>query len=297
MTSAWFSAAVGWLLFFALTGVVGVVGSRWWLRANTPAARVVQTRLRGWGTGLGLLLLVALVGVLGRQLVEFRDPFVPVGEDLDILLGSAWGSAWLGATVASVVAVLSIQASRFVPRTGWLVATLALLVVCGFPGRTGHANAVEALWPLAWVLDAVHVIAAGLWVGGLGVVWLFLNRPQAWGMESADQVSAAVDSFSRVAQVSVVVLVASGLYAAWTHLPDISALLGSSYGRLLVMKTAAAIVVMGLGWLNWKRNTPVLEATGDVVPLAGTLRRELLFAQVVLLMTALLVRTSPGGSH
>jgi putative copper export protein len=51
--------------------------------------------------------------------------------------------------------------------------------------------------------------------------------------------------------------------------------------------------VLGLGALNWKRLTPKLGEAGGNDALRRAATTELLLAQVVLLVTAILVRMSP----
>jgi putative copper export protein len=95
--------------------------------------------------------------------------------------------------------------------------------------------------------------------------------------------------------VCVASLATTGLFAAWAHLPSVGALVSTGYGRLLVLKLALVAVVLGLGALNWKKLTPRLHEAGGTNTLRRAAAVELLAAQLVLLVTALLVRTSPMG--
>ncbi|MDH5759844.1 MAG: CopD family protein, partial [Gemmatimonadota bacterium] len=90
----------------------------------------------------------------------------------------------------------------------------------------------------------------------------------------------------------VATLIVTGGFASWVQLGGIEAVFGTPYGRLLVLKLAVVGVVLALGGWNYKKLTPRLgEESGR-----GAMRRsaslEFLVANVVLVVTAILVRTS-----
>ena len=85
---------------------------------------------------------------------------------------------------------------------------------------------------------------------------------------------------------------ATRLFAFWVHLESLSALFDTGYGRLLVLKLLIVAVVMGLGAINWKRLTPELGEIGGRDALTRTAATETVLANVVLVVTAILVHTS-----
>ena len=294
------SAITGWLLFAALVITLGSLVARWILipRAtpDDPATaawlRSAAGRLGLWGSGL---LALALALVFCRQLLEFRDPFVPWSEEAHLLLtGTAWGTTWLWGAAASVSAVVVFSLVRAGVATAWWSATALVLFLGAFPGLTGHAASTEELRALTLSADALHVYAAGSWVGGLAFV---LHAERAWRVQgrAGSLLPMLVPVFSPVAIACVAVLASTGGLAAWVQLDGIGDLFSTTYGRLLTLKLAIVAGVLGLGWVSWKRLTPRLgEASG-----AHALRRnamfELLTAGAVLLVTAILVHTSPLG--
>jgi hypothetical protein len=98
----------GWLLFSTLALAMGVVVTRWIILAPTAKAlpareRRVFVAVVGRRVMWGLLLAMDLV--FARQIVEFHDPYSPWSEDLRILLGgTAWGTTWMLAVVATILA-------------------------------------------------------------------------------------------------------------------------------------------------------------------------------------------------
>lgn len=261
------------------------------------------TVLRGlcarFGLGSAVVLPAALVLVFVRQLVEFRDPFVPWTQDAQLLLtGTAWGRTYLAGLGLALVTPVTFVVARSDGRLGWILATVATLAACAFPALTGHANTGEGLTRLATVgADVVHVWAAGAWLGGLAVV-LFLDR---WSRRAPDSsgslLPTLVPAFSPLAVTSVALLVTTGVFASWIHLPGPSALLTTEYGRALAVKLLLVGVVLLLGFVNWRRLTPRLARPDGPEALTRSAWAELWIVQAVLVVTAVLVWTPPppGG--
>ncbi|MEX2471344.1 MAG: CopD family protein [Gemmatimonadota bacterium] len=292
-------AITGWLLYAAILGVTGAVTLRWVIipravaSAALPGPRLRRAAAR-FGTWCGILLAPALALFFFRQLLEFRDPFVPWQEDALLLLtGTAWGRTFLFGAALSFLVPLAFGLARTGREAAWPVATAGVLALAAFPALTGHASAGEGLLRASTLAaDIVHVLAAGAWMGGLAAV-LFVDRDAVRG--GADPLEALVRAFSPVAIVSVTVLVATGLFASWVHLPAISALWSEPYGQRLAWKLALVAMVLFLGWLNWRRQTPRLAEPGGSAALRRSAMLELAVAQIVLIITAILVRTPPPG--
>lgn len=289
----------GWLLFLSLAVVMGVVVTRWVVlpRAVPPApsgldgSRETVARLGGWAAAV---LLVSLALVFVRQLVEFHDPFEPWMAAARLLLGSTdWARTWLMAVGAALVAAAGFRVARQGGVGGWAAATAGVLVLGAFPALTGHANTGD-LRELTLAADVLPVWAAGGWIGTLCVVLaLEWRQRRTGGSNAASVLPVLVPRFSPVAIACVATLMATGVLAAWIHLESLGALVGTRYGRLLLLKVALVLGVLALGALNWRRLTPLLEESlgQDAMRRAATI--ELVVANVVLAVTAVLVRTSP----
>lgn len=297
----------GWLLFATLVVTTGSLAARWVI---LPRAVTDGSPRQAWlvdaagrlGRPAASALPAVLLLVFIRQVREFRDPFAPLAEDVGLLLGTPWGTAWLWSVVGAVAATTGFWLAVAGRRWGWWVATAAIIGLASFPGFTGHAAAgagvgVGGLRWLTLLADTLHVLAAGAWVGGLTMVMLIERRwRRAGGSEGPESLlPVLVPAFSPVAVVSVCTLIITGVFASWVHVPAVGALWGTGYGRLLLLKVGLVVAVLGLGALNWKQLTPRLtEADGPrAMRRAATI--ELAVATVVLLVTAILVRTSPLG--
>lgn len=287
-------ALTGWTLFAGLTLSIGAVVARWAIlpRASSDdAARLGSLARKAAGVGLaGVVLTAAGVALyFVRQLLEFRDPFVPWTEDAALLLGTSWGSAWTAAVVATLFLAVALPVARTGRRSGWLLATPVALALAAFPGLTGHAAGVEDGRLVALLADGLHVTAAGAWIGGLAVV-LHAGRDRGGGHDLLEHL---VPAFSPVAIVGASLLILTGTYAAWLHLPDLGALFRTAYGRTLLAKLSLVAIVLGFGARNFRLLTPRLGSSGDNRAMRRSATLELLVAQLVLLATALLVRISP----
>ncbi|NEE22119.1 copper resistance protein CopC/CopD [Streptomyces sp. SID7499] len=100
-----------------------------------------------------------------------------------------------------------------------------------------HASAGIQV-PLAMMSSVLHLLATGVWLGGLVALLLTLRR------SAGDDLPAVVPRFSRIAFASVTVLAVTGLYQSWRGLGSLSALTGTSYGRLLLAKLAGVCVLL-----------------------------------------------------
>lgn len=107
---------------------------------------------------------------------------------------------------------------------------------------------------LAMPVDVVHLLAVATWLGGLAALLTALYRTPS--IERA-----AVRRFSRVAFISVVVLAATGLYQSWRQVGSWSALTGTSYGQLLLVKVGLVVVMVGVAWISRRWTAQLGEAT------------------------------------
>ncbi|MEU3468517.1 copper resistance protein CopC [Streptomyces sp. NPDC006687] len=124
-------------------------------------------------------------------------------------------------------------------------------------GGTVVAAGIAATWALAehastgiqpgiaMPVDILHLLAVAAWLGGLVTLLVALRT-------AADIERAAVKRFSRVAFISVVILAVTGVYQSWRQLGSWSALTGTSYGRLLLIKVGLVAVLVGIAYLSRK---------------------------------------------
>ena len=177
---------------------------------------------------------------------------------------------------------------------GWILVTALVLGLTFFPAFVGHAIGSERLTALAVAADGLHVLAAGTWLGSLGVMLVLFFYPGFAGTDRS-ALGELVPGFSAVALGSAAILVSTGLFASWLHLPSASALVGSGYGLLLLAKLTVVASVAGLGYVSWRRWQRSLRDRGTAEIHPRLALTELIIAHVVLALTAALVGTAPPG--
>ncbi len=95
--------------------------------------------------------------------------------------------------------------------------------------------------------QALHLLAAGFWLGSLVPLSLFLAGAASWRMEQSG-VDRALRRFSDLAMIAVLLVIGSGVFNAWLLVGSPSALLATGYGKVLLVKMAlvGAMVVLAL---------------------------------------------------
>ncbi|MFE1554903.1 copper resistance protein CopC [Streptomyces sp. NPDC058734] len=143
-------------------------------------------------------------------------------------------------------------------------------------GGTVVAGGIAATWALAehastgiqpaiaMPADILHLLAVAAWLGGLTALLVALRKVP-------DIEREAVRRFSRVAFISVLVLAVTGVYQSWRQVGSWSALTGTSYGRLLLIKIALVAVLVGIAYLSrkWTARLGEVQAEEPEKVLAG----------------------------
>lgn len=167
---------------------------------------------------------------------------------------------------------------------GWVLAAIGVIV-----------GSLRAIFTGKWasLVNPVHVLAAGLWIGTLfvlvlaGLTALLKHEPTRArrGAIAADM----VNGFSPLALTMGGVVVLFGLITAWRHLHVISNLWSTPYGVTLIVKLCFVGSVFALGAWNWRRQRPTLGTEGAAVSIRHSSIRELTLACIVLIITSVLV--------
>jgi copper transport protein len=303
-----------WILF---TGTVAVVGCVTWRMLIAPAAAlalegvegradlpVVERRVARAGAIASLVLVVGWVLRMVVQVMAFRDPFAPLWDDVSLLLFETfWGTVWMA---QGVVVVLLAGALRTVagrghptptahtadivppPGAGWITTGLLTLALVATLALSGHAMGADSGRALVVTADGLHALAAGCWIGTLGVILAF-GGPDVGGPLLF---AAQIRSFSPLALLSGGALVAMGVALSWSHLNAVSELATTTYGRLLSAKVALAGVVLALGFRNWQQGLPVVDTADGAAAVRRRGGLEVSLATVVILLTAVLVHST-----
>jgi putative copper resistance protein D len=241
---------------------------------DRPTALRWEQRLLGRARALVALALVSGVALLlfqtalleGRPAAAFES--ASIGR---VLFETQGGRVWLvrHGLLLLLAALLAVRWN--VERRGdWraargeavLLGAVALVLV----GAAGHAAAVEPGTLLAIGVDGVHLLASGVWVGGLLPLALLLRAAaREAGADARPYAVVVARRFSRWALVSVLLLAVSGVANAATHVGSAAGLVGTAYGRLLLVKLALLVPIFGLAGVNRRIHLPQLSGDGATV--------------------------------
>jgi len=268
-------AIVGrWLLYLGLVGLLGlaVFGA---LVAHGSGASVRRVLPIAW--------LLAALGTGLVIAVQLSDAGVDIGHAFDTSFGIGIVTR-IGPLVLAGTAVGLIWLGRLGGRAGLIAVGLgaagAMLADVGLSHAAAGGNpAVDIL------VQVIHVVAVGLWLGGL--LGLLVNLRGAPGETTA----RLARQFSRLATVGIGTVAVTGLLRAIAEVGTIERLVSTDFGHLVIAKTALLGLLALLGAINHFRHVPAAGRT--LLGLRRIGSAELLVGASVLLLSASLVNLAP----
>jgi putative copper resistance protein D len=271
------ATTLGVLVLAAVALPVSTPGPRSAPRAFAPALLLAAAAAAVWTLATVALTVLTYADISGQLL---SDPLF--GQGLWQFVTSSEPGRGLAVTalVAATVSVLAVGA-----RSLTAAALLALLSAVALvpPALAGHA-AGPSTHETAVTSLGLHLAGVSLWVGGL--LGLVLLRGHL-----GERLSPSAARYSTLAGWAFAAVALSGLLNAWVRLPGVDAL-GTDYGAILVVKTAALAVLGGAGWLHRRRTLTEL-AAGRPHAFARLAGVELAVMTVALGLSAALSRTAP----
>jgi copper transport protein len=303
-----------WLLLLSGAALAGAFAFRVFVTPGLAGedgehARAVSDVRSVYVAGLALVVLAA--GGIAELILQAAD----IGQGIGDVLETRWGERWLWRNGLLILPAAVIAIDRATSRPVDLrrsTALLGLMAACGYlaiVSSVSHSAAgAGAFWAAA--SDFVHLLAASVWIGMLGLLaWLFI-----WAGGALDRnerypvLASALQRFSAVAVVSLALLLFTGVVNAVIQVERLADLVDTGYGRALLIKLLLLIPLLVVAGLNATIYRPrfVLYSEGAgnprVRPTAlaeleerfhRTLRWELALAVVVLLVVAVLVQLTP----
>ena len=238
-----------WLLYWGLAllvaaGATGALVFGWRL---PPGARTMIAA--GW--------VVAAAGICTMIMAEQASVGAPFTE----LLGTAAGRSLLAQAVAvAVCGAAVVYAARRPAGPRLIVLGAAAAGAMFVHAQAGHAETASPVRLLNVAGQWLHMLAAGVWVGGL--VWLLLGLR---GRSGEDR-GPAVRRFSQLAFAAVAVLALTGVVRAVPEVGSLGALVSTSFGVVLLVKTGLFVTLMGLAWRNRYRLVPRVARPAPATP-------------------------------
>ncbi|MEU5899861.1 MULTISPECIES: copper resistance protein CopC [Streptomyces] len=259
--------------FILLVGGAAFVLGCWPRGAGVrPVQRLVTA---GWVTLTASTLVLLLLRAPYTGSGKLGDAFdmAKLGDVLNTKTGAALVSRLL--LLAAAALFIAVLFGAYVKREGPGQAAEKKDLTFGLAiGGTVVALGIAATWAMAehastgiqagiaMPVDVLHLLAVAAWLGGLASLLVALFRTTA--VEAS-----AVQRFSTVAFTSVVVLAATGTYQAWRQVGSWSALTGTSYGQLLLVKIGLVVVLVGVASVSRRWTGRIATEASGLAPEAA----------------------------
>jgi copper transport protein len=234
-----------WVSTLGFTALAGV----WLVFAAWPAGRG-ERRVRrivwtGWAAALfGSIAEVLLQGVnaAGAPITSaFKWSLIHATIQTNF---GGWHLLRIGLLVlTAIVLALALRRGRDRVWSEDALAPLGVVIAETF-AIVGHARTTSPVW-LSVGSDTLHLAAIGVWLGGLAILAIAVLPRR-----DADELAEVMPVFSRVAFGSVIVIAATGVYAAYRGTGSWRALFETEYGLLIIAKVVGFVGLLTLGNLS-----------------------------------------------
>lgn len=228
--------------------------------------RLFLSRTMALSLLFGILSGAAWLFVLAGQIVGSSPMHALMqGIDWKLLSRTQFGEVWKLRSVASFILALSLAVAARVKAIPLLAAATSIVLAVFLSGSlawAGHGAATPGvIGDVHLVADILHLIAAGIWIGGLAPLAFFLLVTYHTGSTTCLAVAATITrKFSSLAVASVTLLLISGIVNSYVLVGSVSALFDTPYGRLLSLKIGLFIAILGFAAFNRILFTPRLAA-------------------------------------
>jgi copper resistance protein D len=238
------------------------------------ALRARLMRVVWWSLAAALISGTAWLVLLAAEISEralgeiFSDGILST-----VLLHTTFGHDWLArlVLVALLAAALGGISAKHVDLPRWAIAALLATAFAAALVHSGHAAATAGwLGTFHRAADGLHLIAASAWLGGLLPLALLLAAARREEISLALARDATL-RFSTLGLISVGLLIATGVVNGWILAGSVPALIGTDYGRLLLVKVALFFAMVAVAAVNRLRLTPRLALTISSPPFGQAL--------------------------
>jgi copper transport protein len=296
--------ALRWLGLCLLAGVAGALAVAFAVVEPGAARRRLYAMA---AVCAGAAVPVALASLAEQAARSAGGRFVAA----TLLVDTRWGNLWLvrAAALAALVPLAVYlhhldRVSEAEPggagrrlRPLWTLTGALVLALVVVEALGSHAASVDQARTATVVADALHILGACFWLGGIGALLVL-----AWP-GGGDEVWAAFQPyrarFGWLAGSAVALLVLTGLFHAGREVGSVASLGTTTYGRTLVAKSALLLVGAGLGLVTWLRFTGRDRAVPRWLAGPGAARgRRVIIAEaavgaVILMLAGVLAESSP----
>ena len=146
-----------------------------------------------------------------------------------------------------------------------------------------HSNSLDSFSSLAVSVDWIHFMSVSIWIGGLFYLGILFTKrnfiipnetdiidknivPNFPEKNALEQMTQGLMYFSFIAVTAISIIGITGLYLAFVHLQNLSSLITSMYGQILIIKLSLAFPMIFIGRYNQIKiyNYAKLNSTNNV---------------------------------
>jgi copper resistance protein D len=218
------------------------------------------------------LVVTLMSGLIWLLLQAVSMSGLPFGEAmsstvlLTVLNETQFGLVSEIRAALAMILLVCLAGDRFRPAN-WIAVAAALALIATI-AWTGHAESTPGeLGNLHLAADALHLVAASVWIGGLVPLALLLATVQRHhAVEWTSLAQVATQRFSTLGIASVATLLVSGIVNASVLVGSFHALLSSQYGRLLMLKLLVFVTMLAFAATNrlWLTSRLVISPSSDL---------------------------------
>lgn len=284
MPDDWLGVALRFALDLDLMLLFGTpLFSVYGLRAGEGASAFLQRYERAaWAAAVVGIALSAWGLVETAKSMTGATTYAELTGDVfrEMLATTAIGAAWVVrmAALAAWRAVAILLRGHVVWRGIGLAALGAVaLTTVAWAGHGAMDDGTRGYIHL--LIDSVHLLAAGMWMGALLGFALLASANRTSARQDVQMLSHAATGFAPIGTGIVITLAVTGVinYVLVVG-PVIAPLFTAPYGRLLLTKLTLFAAMLGLAARHRYRLSPRLAeavSVGDYAPALGLLRRSL----------------------
>ena len=268
--------------------------------SDTRAASSILAGFDGWFGHVALAAaLVALISAMAFVLCQAAAVTGSPAAAVDfaavsaVLLETRFGRVWCWHLLLAAILVLACL-GRHPRRPVVLLLSLGLLASLGW---VGHAAMDDGSVRIAHELNqTVHLLAAGLWLGGLvPLAWVLRQARRQPGDFAISVTRYALRNFSHMGCAAVALIALTGAINTLLLVGSLDAMFDTSYGRLLAFKILLFLVMVVVALINRFRLAPrISQDPGTLRALGRTVAFEQSLGLAVLAIVSVLGTWPPA---
>jgi putative copper resistance protein D len=250
------SVIVAGIFFFDLLIAAPVLRTVLRLPLTESSSRNWALKILWIGLTVSIASALAWLALLSARITgKPLDEVVADGTIWIVLWQTQFGLAWAIRMLFGMMLAAALLLRRKGKTGAIWQGVIAALIAAGYLGSlafAGHGQeGLGAERNIHLAADFLHLIAAGLWLGGLIPLAILLTylprfREEPWVLAACD----AASRFSSLGILAVSVLLISGTINVSFLVGGIQNLTETGYGRLLVLKLALFVAMFCLATIN-----------------------------------------------